>query len=116
MIKNIHAGPHITISNSFVSDPYIPNTGQPMTGMVRYNSNHLEVYDGNMWHQLGQAFPTISLSEAATSAINWAIKEMEFEAQLEKMSEGRPAVKKAYENLRRAAEQLKTTIILSHDE
>ena len=41
---------------------------------------------------------------------------MEFEAQLEKMGEEHPAVKAAHEHFRRAAEQLKATIILSKDE
>lgn len=116
MIKSINGGSHIQISNGSASDPYIPNTGQPLAGMVRYVNNNLEAYDGNTWHRLGQAFPMINLTESATKAINWAIKEMEFEAQLEKMGEEHPAVKAAHENFRRAAEQLKATIILSQDE
>jgi len=117
MIKTINAGRHIEVSNGHVSGPYINTTyGQPMTGMVRYNNNSLETYDGTSWHKLGEAYPMISLTQSATAAIDWAMKEMEFEAQLEKMSEGHPAVKAAHENLRRASEQLKATIILSRDE
>jgi len=116
MIKSINGGTHIQISGGSASDLYIPNTGQPMAGMVRYVNNNLETYDGNTWHRLGQAYTMISLSESATKAIDWAIKEMEFEAQLEKMGETHPAVKAAHENFRRAAEQLKATIILSNDE
>ena len=116
MIKTINGGTHIQISCGSASDPYIPNTPTPMVGMVRYHNNNLETYDGNTWHRLGQAYTMISLTESATKAINWAIKEMEHEAQLEKMGEENPAVKAAHENFRRAAEQLKATIILSQDE
>lgn len=116
MIKSINGGPYIQISGGSASDPYIPNTATSMVGMVRYVNNHLEAYDGNTWHRLGEAYTTISLTESATKAINWALKEMEFEAQLEKMGEEHPAVKAAHEHFRRAAEQLKATIILSKDE
>jgi hypothetical protein len=115
MIKSINGGSHIQISCGSASDPYIPNTATPV-GMVRYVDNNLETYDGNTWHRLGQAHTMISLTESATKAINWAIKEMEFEAQLEKMGEEHPAVKAAHEHFRRAAEQLKATIILSQNE
>lgn len=117
MIKTINAGRHIEVSNSHASSPYInTHSGQPMIGMVRYNNNCLETYDGTTWHKLGEAYPMISLTQSATAAIDWAIKEMEFEAQLEKMSQEHPAIKAAFENVRRASEQLKTTIILSNNE
>jgi hemerythrin superfamily protein len=38
------------------------------------------------------------------------------DAKLEELSKKHPAIKAAYENLKRAEEQLKTTIILSKDE
>ena len=117
MIKTINAGRHIEVSNGHASAPHINTTyGQPMTGMVRYNNNSLEAYDGTSWHKLGEAYPMISLTEAATKAIDWALKEMEFEAKLEQLGSDHPAVKAAHENFRRAAEQLKATIILSQDE
>lgn len=117
MIKSITAQRHIDVSNVYISDPYInANNGQPMVGLVRYNSNYFEAYDGHTWHRLSQSYPTIGLTKAATEAIDWAIKEMEFEAQLKKMGEEHPAVQAAHENFRRAAEQLKATIILSQDE
>lgn len=116
MIRNISAGSHLQITSGYVGQTYISNTSGQMTGMVRYVNNVFEVYDGNTWHQIGQANPMISLTESATKAIDWAIKEMEFDAKLETMGQTNPAVKAAHENLRRAAEQLKATIILSQDE
>lgn len=117
MIKTINAGRHIEVSNGYASYPYInAHHGQPMVGMVRYFNNSLEAYDGTTWHKLGEAYPMISLTEAATKAIDWAIKEMEFEAKLEQLGSDHPAVKAAHENFCRAAEQLKATIILSQDE
>lgn len=116
MIKSLSAGSHIQITNGSVSDPYIPSTSQPMIGMVRYVNNNFEVYDGNMWHRLNYAFPSINLTESAVRAIDWAIKEMNLNSEIEQLSIQNPAIKAAHENFLRAKDQLKTTIILSQDE
>lgn len=116
MIRTLNAGSFLQVENVSHSDPYINYNNGATTGMVRYVNNTFQVYDGNLWQNIGQSYPIIKLTEAATKAIDWAIKEMEFEAQLEKMDEEHPAVKAAHENFRRAAEQLKATIILSKDE
>ncbi len=117
MIKSINVGPYLNISNGSASSPYINNhNGQPMTGMVRHNNNRLEVYDGNIWQPFGEAYPTITLHEDAVKAIEWSLKAMKKEAELDKLIASNPAVKAAHENLLRSAEQLKTTILLSQDE
>lgn len=117
MIANISGGTHVVVMNGNPSGPYISNyNNQTMIGMVRYNNGHLEVYDGNSWLMLATSATHIDLSGSANAAIAWAMSKMAEEAELERLSEQHPAIKAAYENMKRAAEQLKATIILSKDE
>ncbi len=117
MIANINGLNHVFVTNGNPSGPYISNyNNQTMVGMVRYNNGHLEVYDGNSWLMLATSSVHIDLSGSANAAISWALSKMAEEAELQRLSDENPAVKIAYENVKRAAEQLKATIILSKDE
>jgi len=117
MIRHINTGPFLEVQNGSTPAPFVNNhNGQAMNGMVRYVNNRFEVYDGHSWLHIGEAYPTINLTESAVKAIEWSLKNMEFEAELEKMAETNPAIKAAHEQLKRAADQLKATIILSRDE
>lgn len=116
MIKGLNSqGRYMTVSGGSPSSTYYQN-GQPMSGMTRYCNNNLEVYDGNMWQQIGNSYATVGLTPDAETAINWVLTKMHEEADLKKLSDEHPAVKAAYENFRRAEQQLKATIILSKDE
>ena len=118
MIKGIAAGTMIDVqgggSGTYV---YGKLDGQGI-GTVLYNTKtqHLDVWDGYAWQQITLSHPTVSLNSSAVSAITWAMRKMEEDAQLEELSKKHPSVQAAYENLKRAEEQLKTTIILSKDE
>lgn len=90
-----------------------PNYG---SGQVRYHNNVLQVYDGNVWQNLSTSYADITLSANATDAINWALKKMTEEVELQRLANEHPSVRVAYETFKRAGEQLKTTIILSKDE
>jgi len=116
MIRSINAGPFLQVQHGSASTPYINNNGQTMTGMFRYNNNHFEVYDGITWLQVGEAYPMINLHQDAVNVIEWGMKKMREELEVERMSKEHPAVKAAYDNFQRASEQLKATIILSRDE
>ena len=117
MISNINGGTHVVVSNGNPSGPYISNhSNKSMVGMVRYNGNYLEVYDGSAWLMLSTSPVNIELTGSANAAIAWAMSKMAEEAELQRMADSHPAVKAAYENMKRAAEQLKATIILSKDE
>ena len=117
MITNISGGTHIVVSNGNPSGPYISNyNNKGMVGMVRYNNSQLEVYDGTAWLILASSPTNIELTGSANAAIAWAMSKMAEEAELQRMADSHPAVKAAYENMKRAAEQLKATIILSKDE
>ena len=99
-----------------VSGTYYNMSSQPMAGMLRYHSGgKVEVFDGMSWTQISTS-QTISLGPDAESAIEWALKKQREELELERLAKEHPAVKAAYENMKRAEEQLTTTIILSKDE
>jgi hypothetical protein len=117
MIKGINGSGHIVVTGGASSGPHVSNySNNSMVGMVRYHNNNLEVYDGMTWLAIQCSYATVDLSGTANAAIAWAMSKMAEDAQLEKMAADHPAVKAAYENLKRASEQLKATIILSKDE
>lgn len=117
MTNNISGMNNVVVMNGNSFMPYV-NMSNPSAGIVRYNGSNqsMEVYDGNSWLTMNNNHVNIDLSGAANAAIAWAMNKMAEEAQLEKMAAEHPAVKAAYENMKRAAEQLKATIILSKDE
>ena len=84
--------------------------------MVRYHNTNFEVYDGNMWIPLYDSSVSISLDVSAIEAVDWARKKMDEEQRLKNLAETHPAIKNAYDNFKKAAEHLQTTIILSQDE
>jgi multidrug resistance efflux pump len=107
-------GQYITVSHN--GQTYYNNTSQPAAGMLRYHSGgRVEVYDGSSWITVSGS-ANITLNPVAEQAITWAIQKQREEQELEKLSQNHPAIQAALENLRRAEEQLKTTIILSKDE
>lgn len=114
MITSIMSGQFINVTHN--GQTYYNNTSQPAAGMLRYHSGgRVEVYDGNSWLTCSGS-ANINLSPDAERALTWAIQKQREEQELEKLSKEHPAIQAAVENLRRAEEQLKTTIILSKDE
>lgn len=114
MITSIIGGQYITVNHN--GQTYYTNTGQPMSGMMRYHSGgKVEVYDGSSWITASGS-ANVTLSPDAERALSWAIQKQREEQELEKLAHNHPAIQAALENLRRAEEQLKTTIILSRDE
>jgi len=116
MIKSLtQQGMFTQVSNGSPGSTYY-QTGQPMSGQVRYCNNEFEVYDGSIWHKIQGSYASVGLTSTAESAINWALGKMNEENKLQKLSNEHPAVKIAYENMKRAAEQLEITQILSKEE
>ena len=117
MINSIGGMNNVVVNGGSSFMPYV-NMNNYSAGMVRYNGSNqsMEVYDGGSWLQIVSNHASIDLSGSANAAITWALAKMSEEAQLERLAAEHPAVKAAYENMKRAAEQLKATIILSKDE
>ena len=118
MIRGIaQGGRYINVVGGNPTNPYIPPGGQS-AGMVRYNTNmnNVEVYDGQVWKELSNGYASVTLTAEAEALLDWARIKRDEELQLETLAREHPAVKAAYEALKRAEDQLKTTIILSKDE
>lgn len=115
MINGItQQGRHMYIHGGHSSSPYV-NMNNSSAGMMRYNGSYMEVYDGSVWQTISGAIATVGMNANAESAIDWAIKKMSEEREFELLAENHPAVKIALENLNKAQEQLKATVILSKE-
>ncbi len=115
MIKNIQGNGHVVIEGGYFNT-FPPSSAASMSGMLRYNLGNIEGYDGYNWHVITSGFVTVNLSHYANEAIDWAVKKMAEEREIENMARTNLVVRSAYENLKNAEKQLKTTIILSKDE
>ena len=94
MIKNLYGNSSwLTISQQGTTMPYL-NTTQPMTGMIRVNSNlgRTEVYDGQNWVQYG-ADAHVDLSEQAKQTLSWAYDKMGEERRLRELIDRHPGLK-----------------------
>jgi hypothetical protein len=119
MIKSIfHSGKYITVGSGQPAATYINHySGAQGVGNMRYNgsTNNIEIYDGVGWQTLQSSHASIQLDNEAIGILDWAKEKQRQEMELESLSLKHPAVKAAYENVKRAKEQLQTTIILSKD-
>ena len=122
MIKNIvNNGKYMQVSGGSAPNTYIGSVGYSGTslrvGDVRFNpsNQNFEVCDGTNWITLQTSYAGIGLTSQAESILDWAYKKMMEEAELEQLSRDNPAVAVAVENLNKAKEQLKVTIILSRE-
>lgn len=104
-------------TGAFHPKTYIGNNG-PAAGMVRYNTNTqgLEIFDGVSWTSYVENQQEISTTGETDLLLSWVRKKMIEETEIEKLSQENPAVAAAYENFKKSADQLKTTIILSKDD
>lgn len=116
MINNISGSGNIIVTGGSSFMPFV-NMSNPSAGMVRYNGNNqcIEVYDGLTWLTMNSNHVGIGLTDTANAAISWVMNKMAEEKDLEELSKKNPAVEAAYNNFKKAEEQLKTTIILSKE-
>jgi hypothetical protein len=112
MIKNITAGPGITVNQSYSSWPSFYNTpastGNSLVGQMRYNgsSQNMEVYDGNVWLAMSISYPTIELAPEVQSVLNWARIKMAEETRIRELASKNPTVADALAAFEKAQEQL----------
>ena len=106
MIKGINSsGRYITVNGGTASDPYI-SPGAAGAGMVRWNPNMncMEVNDGMSWKSFSTSYATVELTPEAESLFEWARKERSKQQLREQAVANNPALKKAYEAIKRAEE------------
>jgi hypothetical protein len=114
MIKQIYSnGPYLQINQSNPTSPPYINNCNPSAGILRYNGNRLEVYDGTSWFSIGGDSTTmISLTSEATETIMWAQNKMHDERRLLRLAEEFPAVKDALNKLKSVEDELKVITAL----
>lgn len=118
MIKYITSTSRYVNVNSSPSSTYINNYGGSIgVGNVRFDTSRqqLQVYDGNNWVEINMGSATVGLTAEAESLLDWARQKRAEEYELHEMVKSNEAVRIAYENLNKAKEQLKTTVILAKE-
>lgn len=102
MIKNIVAGPGLTVINNSYSWPYFSNyNNNSIVGSVKYNGNsqQFEIYDGTTWHVLSSSAPLIELDAETKEIVVWARAKMTEEKKLVELAKKHPGLQEAYERL-----------------
>lgn len=97
-MNNISGSGHIEV-HSNRDHQYISPASGTMAGIIRYANGMYEVYDGQSWRSMGNNYATITLSKAASSAIEWATRKMAEEDRINKLSDRYPEVRSLKERL-----------------
>lgn len=105
MIKTIMNGAGINVSNGIHSTLYIDMT-RPSAGMVRYNGNNFEVYDGIHWMMIPSGDAQVMLDGVTLESLQWVRRKMTEEKRLEELAKTHPAVADALVAVTQAQEQL----------
>ena len=110
MIKNIHGiGQYLMVYTNTASN-YINNySGAQGVGNLRFNTviQTMEVYDGQMWQSLKMGESTVTLTQDAVEALDWAKQKRQEERKLKELAEQHPAVADQIAAVREAEEKLR---------
>lgn len=119
MIKTVNGtGRYIMVNGGFPATTYInTSSGFMNVGDVRFNTNmqRLEVYDGNMWIELGTSHASVGLTPDAEKAIDWARQKMMEELELDALAEKNPTIRDLVNQINEAKEKIKVVQILTKD-
>ena len=110
MIKNVHGtGQYLVVYTNNASN-YINNySGSQGVGNMRFNTSNqtMEVYDGVTWQILKMGESTVSLTQDAVEALDWAKQKRAEERKLKELAEQHPAVSDQLAAVREAEEKLR---------
>lgn len=107
MIKGINSsGRYVNVTGGMPTNMYIGSNGGSGAGMIRYNTNtnNLEVNDGSVWRELSMPYATVDLNPDAESLLDWARRERDKQFERQRRINENPALRKAYEAIKRAEE------------
>jgi hypothetical protein len=105
MINTILNGAGINVIDSGSSTPWIDMT-RTSAGMVRYNNNNFEVYDGIHWIIMSSGMVQISLDGVSLESLQWVRRKMTEEKRLEELAKTHPSVADAIAAVAQAQEQV----------
>jgi hypothetical protein len=111
MIRNISPGAGIHITGNVYNSPYV-DMSRPSAGMVRYNGNNIEVYDGGSWLPMTSSYPTIEIDSETREILQWAQNRMVEEQRMQALADKHPAVADALAARERADEAVRIAMAL----
>lgn len=111
MIRNITSGQGIHIAGNVYNQPYV-DMSRPSAGMVRYNNNNIEVYDGASWLPMQSSYPQVELDGPTLEAVAWTRRKMEEEKRMLELAKTHPTVADALLARDRAEDALKIAVAL----
>ena len=115
MIKNVYgSGRYLTAYNNNASN-YVNNfAGAQGLGDLRFNTvlQCLEVWDGQMWQPFKMSDVSVSLTQDAVEAIDWADQKRQEEMKIKALAEQHPAVADQLAAVREAEEKLRMVAAL----
>jgi hypothetical protein len=116
MIKGLMGSKGVNVLGGNTSLQYVSqNASNPMQGMVRIWGTDLQVFDGSNWSNIASSYATVELDGEIQSLLQWIRDKQKEEREIETLSQDYPAVRIAKENLNKAQEQLKATVLLSKE-
>ena len=110
----VQHGKYMYIHGGHAGGPYV-NMNNPSAGMVRYDGNNLQVYDGTSWLTLTGSSASVGMNPVAEEAIDWVRQQMEKEKQLFDLAKKSKSVSIALENLNKAKAELELIAILAKE-
>ena len=115
MIININTtGPWLHAYSPGSNTPYIPESSNPMQGVIRYMSGRSEAWNGSYWTPIDENV-SIGMSEQANAAIDWACKKMTEEANLSVLAAKHPMIADLLNEVKLAEEKLKVAVALTQE-
>lgn len=93
------------------------HSGVQGAGDLRMNvaTGNVEVYTGYMWEPVVHTMHA-GVSSEVSAILSWARQKMSEEAEIARLAKSNAAVHAALDSVKKATEQLKTTIILANNE
>ena len=82
MIRTLTGGAGIVVNGGNLANPQV-DMKEPSAGMVRYNTDHLEFWDGAAWKTLSFGDANIDLSPEAMALLTWVREKMREEENSE---------------------------------
>ena len=111
MINTITNGPGVNVIAGHFHPPWIDMT-RTSAGIVRYNNNNFEVYDGISLIIMSSGMVQVSLDGVTLESLQWVRRKMTEEKQLEELAKNNSTVADALMARDRAEDALEITVAL----
>lgn len=117
MITGISGGSGIAVDSGGTSLPYISNSADNFSGLIRVNGGGLQYYDNGCWNSFPTSRANVRLDGSVESLLNW-VREKQAEeykqkseiAEMERRAKEHPSLEKAYAAVLRAEMELNAGI------